>query len=839
MYRPLFARGGCFAARPLARPQYFLTANGFRPRHDRQQRGIKTALGDEKTGHIKAGPNEAILYFDQVFPLRLQFLFRGSNPHKDLVKLMQRFNSPSIAAADPIRIIKRAIPADAPLKITEIIPRLNDGGAFVKFSHDAHITAKEIEGLLKAYLKDSPIQPWFNPWAKLRTFLVKGQPWVEDLKRIPSTILRVEFVPVTPGAGEPVALSQEDLYSLFRKYGKLGDIETQPSDSKILPKYAYVKFSRVRKAIMAKSCMHGFQLLEEAGGGKAGTELRISYEAKAKPHWIRDWLFSHPRIVVPLVAALLATLTVAIFDPIRTFFVKAHVTRNFHISDNIVFKWLVKQADTVRGTFGKYRPDQYAGLTALWEDRKQDIEQVQTWLLDSADTFIVIQGPRGAGKKELVMQQALKDRKNTLLIDLKPVQEARGDTATIAKAALEVGYRPVFPWMNSVSSLIDLAAQGAIGAKTGFSETLDSQLTKICSTTSGALRQVALQSRKSDDKDSQLSDDEYLDAHPERRPVVVIDNFLHKSQESSIVYDKIAEWCASLTTQNIAHVIFLTHDVSFSKSLSKALPDRVFRQISLGDCQPETAKRFVLGHLDADPDDAIMVEGKKVLPSQRREDLKELDGSIEQLGGRLTDLEFLARRMKSGETPMKAVRQIIEQSASEILKMYLLDIDTSSRVWTPDQAWLLVSQLADNESLRYNEVLLSDTFKSGSMSAEKTLASLESAELISITSYNGRPSSIRPGKPVYTAAFKLLMADHGLKSRLDLSTLTNLTKIETASIEKTETELGLLSTLGARGSPGVYSRVEFLLDKLNKSQQKVESYEAQSAKLKKILQAEF
>ena len=269
--------------------------------------------------------------------------------------------------------------------------------------------------------------------------------------------------------------------------------------------------------------------------------------------------------------------------------------------------------------------------------------------METAETFIVIQGPRGSGKKELVIDQALKDRKHKLIIDCKPIQEARGDSGTINAAANEVGYRPIFSWMNSISSLVDLAAQGTIGTKTGFSETLDSQLAKIWQNTASALKAIALEGRKKDDKDADLGEDEYLEAHPERRPIVVIDNFLHKSQESTVVYDKISEWAASLTTANIAHVIFLTNDVSFSKSLSKALPDRVFRQISLGDCSPEVAKRFVINHLDIDGIDSI--DHLKLTPPQQREDLGELDGCIETLGGRLTDLEFLARRIKTGETP--------------------------------------------------------------------------------------------------------------------------------------------------------------------------------------------
>ena len=327
------------------------------------------------------------------------------------------------------------------------------------------------------------------------------------------------------------------------------------------------------------------------------------------------------------------------------------MTHSFHLADNKIYKWLRSQATRANDilTFKHHQKDD-AGLSAIWDDRRGDIEQIQTWLMETAETFIVVQGPRGSGKKELVLDETLKSRKNILVIDCKPIQEARGDGATINAAAVQVGYRPVFSWMNSISSLVDLAAQGTIGTKTGFSETLDAQLAKILQNTTTALKQIALEDRKKDDKDAALGDDEYLEAHPERRPVVVIDNFLHKSNESSIVYDKLAEWAATLTTGNTAHVIFLTGDVSFSKSLSKALPDRVFRQISLGDCSSEVAKRFVINHLDADVADDPDGE-KQLAPSKFREDLVELDECIETLGGRLTDLEFLARRIKTGETP--------------------------------------------------------------------------------------------------------------------------------------------------------------------------------------------
>ena len=185
------------------------------------------------------------------------------------------------------------------------------------------------------------------------------------------------------------------------------------------------------------------------------------------------------------------------------------MTRTFHINDNRIYKWLRSQVTRANDllSFRRHTTDD-PGLTAIWEDRKDAIEQIRAWLIETADTFIVIQGPRGSGKKELVLDQALNDgnpsHSRPLVIDCKVMQEARGDSATINAAAREVGYRPVFSWMNSISSLIDLAAQGTIGTKTGFSETLDTQLAKIWQNTATALKQIALENRKKDDKDAGL-----------------------------------------------------------------------------------------------------------------------------------------------------------------------------------------------------------------------------------------------------------------------------------------------------------------------------------------------
>ncbi|KAH5083677.1 mitochondrial escape protein [Parastagonospora nodorum] len=790
--------------------------------------------GEDKTGHISAGPNEGILFFNNVFPIQIRKIMGLPMP-----RILDRLISPAMSGTDPNTVIQRAkAKRNLPIESTEILPRMREGGAFVKFTHDGSTPTSEIEKTLQEYLRDEPVKPWWSPWKRMRAKVVKGRPWVEDMMRLPAPRLRVEFVPGEPGASvtEAVDLSQEQLFQFFRPYGKLSDIVMQESDSKVLPKFAYLDYSSIGKAIMAKNCMHGYLVSEAEGGGKKGTFLRLKYEQKIKPRYIRDWIINHPRIIIPIIAALIAGTVAIVFDPIRTFFVKAHITRTLHLEDNKWYNWIKGYAsDIIRG----HKRDEDDSYDAIWDDRKGNIEQIQTWLMETADTFIIVQGPRGSGKKELVVDQALQDNKLKLVIDCKPIQEARGDSPTISAAAAAVGYKPVFSWMNSISGMIDMAAQGATGVKTGFSETQETQLNKIWNTTTTALKQIALERRHKDDRDANLADDDWLEAHPEHRPVVVIDNFLHKSHEGGIVYDKMAEWAARLTTTNIAHVIFLTNDVAFSKSLSKALPDRVFRQISLSDCSPDVAKKFVVTHLDADvEDDPAPKDGsEKKLPSQHRTDLAELDSCIDLLGGRLTDLEFLARRIKTGETPNKAVNEIIDQSASEILKMYIFgaEDDGGRRKWSPEQAWMLIKELAQKESLRYNEVLLDDILKTG---GESALRDLEQAELISIISGpNGRPSTIRPGKPVYHSAFKRLAQDKVLKSHLDYAILTNLTKIENATIDKCENELLLLSKL--RNQPAqTAGRVQYLLAKLSASQVKVEKYETEIKGLKKVMAEE-
>ena len=65
---------------------------------------------------------------------------------------------------------------------------------------------------------------------------------------------------------------------------------------------------------MARNVLHGLVVTDESNGQPLA-KLKISYEKNAKTGWIMDWLLNHPRVVIPILAALIAAISVTIFDP--------------------------------------------------------------------------------------------------------------------------------------------------------------------------------------------------------------------------------------------------------------------------------------------------------------------------------------------------------------------------------------------------------------------------------------------------------------------------------------------------------------------------------------------
>ena len=105
----------------------------------------------------------------------------------------------------------------------------------------------------------------FN-FRQVRAFLVKGQPFLEDiLAHYPTPRLRIEFQGEKP-------VNVESLYHLLRPYGNIFDISLYPNPNtgKDPARYAIVQFTRIRFATSARNCLHGYSV--------DNTRLNIVYE---------------------------------------------------------------------------------------------------------------------------------------------------------------------------------------------------------------------------------------------------------------------------------------------------------------------------------------------------------------------------------------------------------------------------------------------------------------------------------------------------------------------------------------------------------------------------------
>lgn len=111
--------------------------------------------------------------------------------------------------------------------------------------------------------------------------------------------------------------------------------------------------------------------------------------------------------------------------------------------------------------------------------------------------------------------------------------------------------------------------------------------------------------------------------------------------------------------------------------------------------------------------------------------------------------------MRAGQKPLEAVEDIIRQGVSELRKRAFGEDtdDVRNLLWTREQAWAVLRALASRDTVPYYETLMNAPFKGD----ETPLRSLEQAELITVEAQDGRPSTIRPGRPIYSHVFRRLV----------------------------------------------------------------------------------
>ncbi|KAI0928247.1 hypothetical protein AcW1_005551 [Taiwanofungus camphoratus] len=313
----------------------------------------------------------------------------------------------------------------------------------------------------------------------------------------------------------------------------------------------------------------------------------------------------------------------------------------------------------------------------------------------------------------------------------------------------------------------------------------------------------------------------------ESMPVVIIRGFESKGGGSrrEELLNVLAHWAATLEENQIAHVVVVSDNRENAKKLAKALPSQPLNLIALSDADNHSALSFIKQKLH---DDGTAVEFTSVQKSY-----------VQRLGGRASDLESLIHKIRNGQSIEEAIEDIIVRGVSEIRKNAFGDDseDAKNLPWTREQAWTLMKRLAKQPEISYHEVLMDFPFKND----EAPLRHMEHAELIAIGTENGRPSTIRPGKPVYKYVFERLVQDSVFRAMQDLAMNEKVIAAAESTVKACEQELitlkdvdaGTADWLGSRRA--VKERSYFLLKKMQDAEEKIEALEKQNLQLKRSL----
>jgi hypothetical protein len=311
--------------------------------------------------------------------------------------------------------------------------------------------------------------------------------------------------------------------------------------------------------------------------------------------------------------------------------------------------------------------------------------------------------------------------------------------------------------------------------------------------------------------------------------------------------------------------------------------------ITLSDADEETALAFVQQKLKEAKSDLELTSGATA--------------SIGRLGGRASDLDNvsvadlvtvwrasqsappqLIYKVRNGSSIEDAVEDIIARGVGELRKNAFGDDaeDVKELPWTRAQAWGLMKRLAKEGEvgrflwdflkdciwLEILEIPYHDTLMSFPFKGEETaLRNMEHAELIAISTHNGRPSTIRPGKPVYKWIFERVVGgsfmvpplfcreargvdwwevhwwlDPVFGASQDIEFNKQLIAASESTIKGCEEELLRLTEIGEYTKSSVFGadravsmRTRYLLKAMGEASAKIESLERANVKLKKLL----
>ncbi|KAJ2659658.1 mitochondrial escape protein 2 [Coemansia sp. RSA 1200] len=700
------------------------------------------------------------------------------------------------------------IPQDMPngFSVDRIEPHSRDGGSVVYFTfgrnnhqESAESVAKTLVDTVDNHLVSKKHGNWFG-FDPARSFPVKGVPFYEDIVRLlPSKKVRVEFI------GPDLTIEQ--IFREFREFGRILDIEHQPSSSKDTPRWAIVRFVRLHSATSARNCLHGCVI--------DATKILLSYVKEDTENVIVQWIKDHSKFTIPLAAAALIAAIYAVFDPIREFFVENKITHRFDL-DRVPLLRNAKRA-AMNGILRHDSSTEATEEITAWSGVADQCERLSSILDEPPENFIVVTGPHGSGKTKIV-EKALQRKKYCVVLDANKLASQHSELEQMSALAKELGWWPVFNSIISITNAIDLMITATTGGNAGISATPESQVRRILECLAlvlARIRHERLAALKSENAKRLRNNSKANNPAmaplpqtipPENVPVIVLHNFMDKDIAFTPV---ILDWATNIVEAGLAHFIFTTSNISGYHEIQRAQPQRAANLISLSDASPMGAITLLQQQLapsfpaqsaeiSSSGGDDVSADNKAA-EYQRRLDMVSSDRTAyaaSVLGGRLEDLHVFVQKVNAGETLDGALEDIIQRSITEIRKYAFADdseVGQYEHTWTPEQFWCILTELAEHERVEYDRIRNSPLFAGD----DKALLGLADAQLITMVYDNDRPSRILPGRPVYSTSFERILEDPGFASSMIIKMNKKYIELETAKIRKAEEELSLLNVFKA------------------------------------------
>lgn len=114
------------------------------------------------------------------------------------------------------------------------------------------------------------------------------------------------------------------------------------------------------------------------------TSLRILYIEPENHQYIKDFITGHPRISIPVLFALLGTISFLVFDPIREMAVKTHVQGTFDADKWRIISWLKRET---LGRLGFAQAKGTSNLSGVERERAEARDTLEGWLRDSPSEY--------------------------------------------------------------------------------------------------------------------------------------------------------------------------------------------------------------------------------------------------------------------------------------------------------------------------------------------------------------------------------------------------------------------------------------------------------------------